>query len=182
MNNNKKFKDDEIQKISVRLYDTDAFDRLLVSEYKKKGLDIALNINSLSKQLKLSHEEIDGYLMWLYKKGSIILFSNGYGNSFYDKEKNSDKNIENIYLIRLNKTFVNKIDKNLQIIGDDIELDTLNTISSKMLSPADEIQVLRIIIKRLMNDKADLELDVQRLKREVNNSDISFIDSLNFSQ
>ncbi len=127
-------------------------------------------------------------------------------------------------------------------IDDDIELDTLNTISSKMLSAADEIQVLRIIIKRLMNDKADLELDVQRLKRapmgtnkilltikdmyelyslkensirwlvrksmipivkigkriyfdkkeidkwleerkiEVNNSDISFIDSLNFSQ
>jgi len=57
-------------------------------------------------------------------------------------------------------------------IGDDIELDTFNT-SSKMLSPDDEIQVLRRIIKRLMDDKADLELDVERLKREVDNLNIS---------
>ena len=84
-------------------YDTRAFDELLAAEYKKKGLDIALNINSLSKRLKLSNEEINGYLMWLYKKESIVLYSNGYGNSFYDKEKNTDKNIENIYLIRLKK-------------------------------------------------------------------------------
>ena len=52
-------------------YDTDAFDRLLVSEYKKKGVDIALNINSLSKQLKLSNKEIHGYLMPPTKKTSI---------------------------------------------------------------------------------------------------------------
>ena len=97
-------------------YDTRAFDELLAAEYKKKGLDIALNINSLSKRLKLSNEEIDGYLMWLYKKESIVLYSNGYGNSFYDKEKNTDKNIENIYLIRLKKGFIDKINTSLKII------------------------------------------------------------------
>jgi len=97
-------------------YDTRAFDELLAAEYKKKGLDIALNINSLSKRLKLSNEEINGYLMWLYKKESIVLYSNGYGNSFYDKEKNTDKNIENIYLIRLKKGFIDKINTSLKII------------------------------------------------------------------
>ncbi|PCH82813.1 MAG: hypothetical protein COC02_05045 [Rhodospirillaceae bacterium] len=90
-------------------YDTFAFDQLLLTAYKKEGLDIALNINSISKKLKLSNEKINKYLMWLYKIEFIVLYSNGYQNSFYDKEKNKDKNIENIYLIRLKKSSIEKI-------------------------------------------------------------------------
>jgi len=130
-------------------YDTDAFDRLLVSEYKKKGLDIALNINSLSKQLKLSHKEIDGYLMWLYKKGSIILFSNGYGNSFYDKEKNSDKNIENIYLIRLKKQFIDKINKSLKIIDKNEKYRIIYNDKKRYL------YINKIFLKRFTFDKTN---------------------------
>lgn len=164
-------------------YDTDAFDRLLVSEYKKKGLDIALNINSLSKQLKLSHKEIDGYLMWLYKKGSIILFSNGYGNSFYDKEKNSDKNIENIYLIRLNKTFVNKIDKNLQIIAKNLQNKIKNVkykatydkennkllINGEILSKQNEFSVNKFFISFLI-DNPNMEFHINEIGDMVRNN------------
>ena len=64
----------------------------------------------------LTKIEVDKYLLWLYRKGSIVLFSNGHGNSFYDKDKNTDKNIENIYLIRLKKDFIDKINKSLKII------------------------------------------------------------------
>ena len=84
-------------------YDKEEFDKLIALAYKKNGLDITLNINSLSKQLKLDNTQINKYLIWLYKKGSIVLYSNGYENSFYDKEKNTDKNIKDIYLIRLKK-------------------------------------------------------------------------------
>ena len=97
-------------------YDTEEFDKLIALAYKKNGLDITLNINSLSKQLKLDNTQINKYLIWLYKKGSIVLYSNGYENSFYDKEKNTDKNIKDIYLIRLKKDFIDKINKSLKII------------------------------------------------------------------
>ena len=97
-------------------YESKEFNKLLALESKKNGLDIALNINSLSRKLKISKIEVDKYLLWLYRKGSIVLFSNGHGNSFYDKDKNTDKNIENIYLIRLKKDFIDKINKSLKII------------------------------------------------------------------
>ena len=97
-------------------YDSEEFNKLLALESKKNGLDIALNINSLSRKLKIAKLEVDKYLLWLYKKGSIVLFSNGHRNSFYDKDKNTDKNIENIYLIRLKKDFIDKINKSLKII------------------------------------------------------------------
>ena len=101
-------------------YDLKEFDKLLVLKSEKNGPDIALNINSVSKKLKISEIEINKYLLWLYKRGSIVLYSNGYKNNFYEKEKNTDKNIENIYLIRLKKDFINKINKSLKII-DKIE-------------------------------------------------------------
>lgn len=97
-------------------YESEEFNKLLALKSKKNGLDIALNINSLSRKLKISKIEVNKYLLWLYEKESIVLYSNGYGNSFYDKDKNTDKNIENIYLIRLRKKFIDKINKSLKII------------------------------------------------------------------
>ena len=89
-------------------YDSEEFDKLLVLKSEKNGLDIALNINTVSKKLKISEIEINKYLLWLYKRGLIVLYSNGYKNNFYEKEKNKDKNIKNIYLIRLKKDFIRK--------------------------------------------------------------------------
>ena len=99
-------------------YDTDEFDRLLALEYQKQGANIALNINFLSKELNLSHKKINDYLMWLYKKGKIILFSNGYDNGFYDKKKNLDKDLRNIYLIRLTRFYLNLHENNLNLHED----------------------------------------------------------------
>lgn len=84
---------------NLDIYTEQEFNNILGREMKNK-IDIAININLLCEYLKLSKNEINQYLLWLYQKGSIILFSNGYANNFWDKHKNSDLNIKDIYLIR----------------------------------------------------------------------------------
>jgi len=75
-------------------YTTTAFNRIFIAEHKKKGLNIALKINFLTKKLDITEQEINKYLLYLYKNDSIILFSN-----------------KEIYLIRLRKKFINQINK-----------------------------------------------------------------------
>ena len=52
------------------------------------------------------------------QKGNIILFSNGYDNGFYDKKKNLDKDLKNIYLIRLTDFYLKLHENNLKLHED----------------------------------------------------------------